>query len=77
MWADVDMWIEVVRGRDAEIRRGLAFLTLRYRYRAYALGIAWPSKMRSRGCRGSTWADVDMQVEVVGGRNAEIRQGCF
>jgi hypothetical protein len=39
------------------------------------LGIAWPSKMRGGECRESLWDDVDMQVEVVGGRDAEIGQG--
>jgi len=38
------------------------------------LGIAWPSKMRGRGCKGGTWADDDMQVGVVGGQGAEIGQ---
>jgi hypothetical protein len=39
------------------------------------LGIAWPSEMHGGECRGSPWDDVDMQVEVVGGRDAEIGQG--
>jgi hypothetical protein len=50
-------------------------LTPRGRYWAYTLGIAWLSKLRGVACIGSTWADVDMRVEVVGGRDTEIRWG--
>jgi len=47
-------------------------LALKHEYCAYALGIAWPLKMHCGGCRGSMCVDVDMRVEVVGGRDAEI-----
>jgi hypothetical protein len=39
------------------------------------LSIAWPSEMHGGECRGSPWDGVNMQVEVVGGRDAEIGQG--
>jgi hypothetical protein len=35
---------------------------------------AWPSEICGEGCRGSLWDCVDMRVEVVGGRDAEIRR---
>jgi hypothetical protein len=34
-----------------------------------------PSKWDSRGCRGSMWVCVDVQVELGGGCSGEIRQG--
>ena len=39
----------------------------------YALSITWPLKMHGGECRGCMCVGVDMQVEVVGGRDAEIR----
>jgi hypothetical protein len=42
-WDGVDMQVEVVGGRDAEIGRGRGFVAPRDRYRAYMLGIAWPT----------------------------------
>jgi hypothetical protein len=75
MWADVDMQVEVMRGQDTEIGWGWVFLTPRDRYRAYALGIAWPSKLCCGGCRGSTWVNVDMWVEVVRGWDTVIKRG--
>jgi hypothetical protein len=58
MLADADTWFEVVGGRNAEIGQGWVILTPRGRYRAHALGTAWPSEMDSRIHRGSVWAGV-------------------
>jgi hypothetical protein len=75
MWDDVDTWVEVVGGRDAEIRWGWGVLTKKSGYRADTVDIACPLKMRGGACRGSTWYDIDMQVEVVGGCNQRIERG--
>jgi hypothetical protein len=69
------MWVEVVGGRDAEIKGGRGFLPPKDGYRAYMLGIAWPSELHSGERRGSAYVGVDMWVEVVGGQNAEIEGG--
>ena len=73
MWACFYAWFEVVGGRDAEIGQGWVLLTPTGRYRANALGTAWPSKMH--GGRGiwSVWADANAWFEVVGGR--DLRSG--
>ena len=39
------------------------------------LGIVWPLKTRSEGGRGYMRSGLDMGLEVVGGRNAEIGWG--
>jgi hypothetical protein len=65
----------VVGCQDGEIGRGRRVLTPRGRYQVYALNIACPSKMQSGACRGSTFDDVDMQVEVVGGQDQWIEWG--
>jgi len=59
MWVGVDMQVEVVGGRNAEIRRGWRFLTPRGRYRAYSLDIAWPLEMHGGECIGSMQVDVN------------------
>jgi hypothetical protein len=60
VWGGVDITIEVVGGQDAKTGRGWGFLTPRGGCQGHTLGIAWPSKMCGGGCRGCTWADIDM-----------------
>ena len=72
VWVSFNVWFEVVGGRDAEIGQGWVLLTPTGRYRANALGTAWPSIKNGGGRRGSVWANVDTWFEVVGGRYAKI-----
>jgi hypothetical protein len=71
-WDDVDTRVDMIGAQVGEIGRGQGILAPRGKYRAYALSIAWPSKMCGGGCRGSVWVGADMWVWAVGGRDEEI-----
>ena len=68
------MLVGQVGGQDVEVGWVWVVLTPRGRYRANALGTAWPTKRHGGWCRGSVWAAVYVWFEVVGGRDAEIGQ---
>ena len=66
------MCVAVVGSRETEIGQGWAGLTLRCRYRANALGVAWPSKRQDGAHMGSIYVGWNMCLAEVGGRDTEI-----
>lgn len=67
--------VVVVGWQDDEIAQGRGFGPAKPKTERNALCIAWPSKLHGRGCRGCILVSIDIWVEVVGGRDAEIAWG--
>ena len=71
----MNMCVAVVGCQVTKIGLGWVVMTPRGRYRAQALGTAWPSKGQGGLCRGSVCGSFNAWFEVVGDRDAKIGWG--